>query len=125
MHSDSTRVCQVLLNLLSNAFKFTERGTVVLDLERDAENEDDWLMVKVIDNGSGMSEEQMAQLFQEFMPTDSPTTRHHGGAGLGLAISRRLCRLLGGDIQVKSKLGTGTTFTVRLPLMAPEASQPA
>ena len=122
MHSDSTRVCQVLLNLLSNAFKFTEGGTVALDLERETTDGEDWLTVKVSDNGAGMSKQQMGQLFQEFMPTDSATTRRYGGAGLGLAISRRLCRLLGGDIGVESELGSGTTFTVKLPLITPEAN---
>jgi len=119
MHSDITRVRQILLNLLSNAFKFTEKGDVALDVERKSSSSVDWLMVEVIDTGIGMSEEQLKRLFQEFTPADNSMTRKYGGTGLGLAISRRLCELLGGEITVRSELGKGTTFTVRLPVAGP------
>jgi len=119
MHSDITRVRQVLLNLLSNAFKFTEKGAVTLSVDRDSEPTGDWLVVNVEDNGIGMSEAQIERLFQEFTPADNSMTRKYGGTGLGLAISRRLCELLGGDIAVRSELNRGTTFTVRLPIAGP------
>lgn len=119
MHSDITRVRQILLNLLSNACKFTEKGKVTLDVARESEKCGDWLVVEVTDTGIGMSEEQIERLFQEFTPADNSMTRKYGGTGLGLAISRRLCELLGGDISVVSRLDEGTTFTVRLPIEGP------
>jgi PAS domain S-box-containing protein len=122
MHSDITRVRQILLNLLSNAFKFTEKGKVTLGVVRESEASQDWLVVEVSDTGIGMSEEHVERLFQEFSPADNSMTRKYGGTGLGLAISRRLCVLLGGRITVQSELGTGTTFTVRLPIAGPEMS---
>jgi signal transduction histidine kinase len=122
MHSDITRVRQILLNLLSTAFKFTEKGKVTLGVVRESEASQDWLVVEVSDTGIGMSEEHVERLFQEFSPADNSMTRKYGGTGLGLAISRRLCVLLGGRITVQSELGTGTTFTVRLPIAGPEMS---
>ena len=122
MHSDSTRIRQVLLNLIGNAFKFTEDGVVELKLEREARGAGDWIKIEVSDTGIGMTEAQMGRLFQEFTPADSSTTRKYGGTGLGLAISKRLCQLLGGDISVRSEPGTGTTFEVRLPVTARVAS---
>ena len=119
MHSDITRVRQILLNLLSNAFKFTEKGDITLGVERDTLESEDWLVVEVTDTGIGMAEEQIQRLFQEFTPADNSMTRKYGGTGLGLAISRRLCGLLGGEITVHSELGKGTTFTVRLPIAGP------
>jgi PAS domain S-box-containing protein len=119
MHSDITRVRQVLLNLLSNAFKFTDKGVIILSVKRAVESSGHWLVVEVSDNGIGMSEEQIDRLFQEFTPADNSMTRKYGGTGLGLAISRRLCQLLGGDIAVHSELNIGTTFTVRLPIAGP------
>jgi PAS domain S-box-containing protein len=121
MHSDITRVRQILLNLLSNAFKFTEKGTVTLSVERDASASGDWLSVEVADTGIGMTEEQIGRLFQEFSPADNSMTRKYGGTGLGLAISRRLCRLLGGEITVESEFKKGTTFRVRLPVAGPSS----
>jgi len=116
MHSDITRVRQILLNLLSNAFKFTEKGKVTLDVERETISSADWLVVEVADTGIGMTDDQIERLFQEFTPADNSMTRKYGGTGLGLAISRRLCGLLGGEITVASELDKGTTFTVRLPI---------
>ena len=113
MRTDMTRVRQVMLNLLSNACKFTEKGKISLDVQ--GEQDDGFLTFAVTDTGIGMNEEQMARLFQEFSQADSSTTRKYGGTGLGLAISRRLCRLMGGDVSVKSTPGVGSTFTARLP----------
>ena len=119
MHSDITRVRQIMLNLLSNAFKFTEQGAVTLDAVRESAQSQDWLVVVVADTGIGMTEEQIERLFQEFTPADNSMTRKYGGTGLGLAISRRLCNLLGGEISVRTELDKGTTFTVRLPVAGP------
>jgi PAS domain S-box-containing protein len=122
MHSDITRVRQILLNLLSNAFKFTEKGEVTLGVVRESTASDDWLVVEVSDTGIGMTEEQIERLFQEFSPADNSMTRKYGGTGLGLAISRRLCKLLGGEISVRSEPSKGTAFTVRLPVAGPSAT---
>jgi PAS domain S-box-containing protein len=115
MHADPLRVRQVVLNLLSNACKFTEQGEVTLAAASDRVDGADWLEITVSDTGIGMTPEQSAKLFQEFTQADASVTRKYGGTGLGLAISRRLCRMMGGDIGVTSTEGEGTTFTVRLP----------
>jgi signal transduction histidine kinase/DNA-binding response OmpR family regulator len=115
IQADQTRVRQALLNLLSNANKFTEGGTVTARAERHQEAGRDWITIAVIDTGIGMTPEQMGKLFQEFSQADSSTTRQYGGTGLGLAISRRFCQLMDGDITVESELGRGSTFTIRLP----------
>jgi len=120
--ADDTRLRQILLNLLSNACKFTKGGTVRLCIMRTEESDQHWVDFIVSDNGIGMSKEQLGRLFQEFSQADASTTRQYGGTGLGLAISRRLCRLMGGDITVTSALGKGSTFTVRLPV---EAASPS
>jgi len=119
MHSDITRVRQILLNLLSNAFKFTEKGAVTLTAERESVSSQDWLVVEVADTGIGMTDGQIERLYQEFTPADNSMTRKYGGTGLGLAISRRLCTLLGGEISVHSELGKGTAFRVQLPIAGP------
>ncbi|MFQ5954112.1 MAG: response regulator [Kiloniellales bacterium] len=128
MHADLTRVRQIVLNLLSNACKFTENGEVRLEAGRQRLSGRDWVEFTVADSGIGMTPEQLAKLFQEFSQADSSTTRRYGGTGLGLAISRRLARLMGGDIEVASTQGEGSTFTVRLPVEvgepAADASQP-
>ncbi|MGH8703538.1 MAG: sensor histidine kinase, partial [Burkholderiales bacterium] len=115
IQADQTRVRQALLNLLSNANKFTERGKVTIDARRTTENGAEWLTVAVTDTGIGMTPEQVSRLFQEFMQADASTTRKYGGTGLGLAISRRFCQMMGGDITVESEVGRGSTFTIRLP----------
>ena len=120
IRSDSTRLRQIILNLLSNACKFTEEGEIRLG----ARAERDWLWISVADTGIGMTPEQVARLFQEFSQADSSTTRRYGGTGLGLAISRKLARLMGGDITVESAAGKGTTFTVRLPAEPAERTGP-
>jgi len=114
MASDAMRLRQVLLNLLGNAAKFTERGLVQLGATRVELDGLAALVFRVEDTGIGMTAEQMSRLFNEFTQADSSTTRRFGGTGLGLAISRRLCRLMGGDIKAASVPGQGSTFTVTL-----------
>ena len=115
MHADPLRVRQVVLNLLSNACKFTENGEVGLKARRDCVEGEDWIVLKVSDSGIGMTPEQTDKLFEEFTQADSSMTRRFGGTGLGLAISRRLCRMLGGDISLTSTPDVGTDCIVRLP----------
>ena len=115
MQADQTRVRQALLNLTSNAVKFTERGTVTIDVQRRSEREREWIIMAVSDTGIGMTAEQMGRLFQDFVQADASTTRKYGGTGLGLAISRRFCQMMDGDITVESEVGRGSTFTIRLP----------
>ncbi|MEH6405394.1 MAG: response regulator [Sneathiella sp.] len=112
MASDVTRVRQIIFNLLSNACKFTENGTVGIDVTCDAE---DWIEIAVSDTGIGMSPEQLSRLFADFSQADSSTTRKYGGTGLGLAISQRFCVMMGGDVTVESTPGAGSIFRVRLP----------
>ncbi|QEG42016.1 response regulator [Roseimaritima ulvae] len=110
---DVTKLRQVLMNLLSNASKFTNDGTVSLHAHREVDTEE--LVFRVRDTGIGMTEEQLARLFQPFMQADASTTRKYGGTGLGLAIIKRFTDLMGGEVQVSSVPQEGTTFTVRLP----------
>jgi len=117
MHSDAMRLRQVILNLLSNASKFTENGVITLEAERrtppagDAE----WIEISVRDTGIGMTDEQLGRLFEAFSQAESSIAKRYGGTGLGLAISRQFCRMMGGDIYVDSEPGVGSTFSVRLP----------
>jgi PAS domain S-box-containing protein len=129
MYSDQTKVRQVLLNLLSNAVKFTQDGSVMLEAGSEDMDGSPWVVFAVRDTGIGMTAAQMQTIFQPFTQADSSTTRKYGGTGLGLALSRRLCEMLGGAIAVESTPGQGSTFTVRLPLrlapgppVAPEAA---
>ncbi|MGL5062302.1 MAG: response regulator [Microcoleus sp.] len=131
MHADMTKVRQVLLNLLSNAAKFTKHGTISIGVET-LRNEQlrmknqqeatqilitnsEFLSFRIADTGIGMTPEQLQRVFQPFTQADSSTTKKYGGTGLGLAISQRFCQMMGGSIEVESDLGTGTTFTVLLP----------
>ena len=111
---DPMRLRQILLNLLSNACKFTKQGEVVLRARR-VVGERDWIELAVADSGIGMTAEQQAKLFEEFTQADASTAREYGGTGLGLAISRKLARMMGGDVTVTSEPGKGSVFTVRLP----------
>jgi signal transduction histidine kinase len=115
MHADQMRLRQALLNLLSNANKFTEHGTITINARQGAENGRDWVTLAVTDTGIGMTPEQMSKLFQEFSQASSTTASKYGGTGLGLVISRRFCQMMGGDITVESKPGRGSTFTIRVP----------
>jgi signal transduction histidine kinase len=117
MHADLARVRQVLLNLLSNAAKFTQQGTVTLSVRREQVGLSDWIVYMVCDTGVGISDEDRKLLFKPFSQVNTAAMRKRGGTGLGLAISHHLCRMMGGDIAVVSKPGEGSTFTVRLPAM--------
>ena len=128
MHADLTKVRQVLFNLLSNASKFTEYGTITLTVAReivgrqdnstpqDGDSGQEMITFEVADTGIGMTPEQINKLFQAFTQADASTTRKYGGTGLGLALSRYLCQMMGGNISVTSTAGEGSTFTVQLPV---------
>jgi PAS domain S-box-containing protein len=135
MYGDLTKVRQVLFNLLSNAAKFTQQGTISLSVTReprsqhemsmddnqsDGSLEEQFFVFRVRDTGIGMTPEQVENLFQAFMQADASTTRQYGGTGLGLAISRLFCQMMGGDIVVESEVGVGSTFTVYLPMRVQE-----
>ncbi len=122
MRADTTKVRQTLLNLLSNACKFTEKGTIKLLVDRDEQAETERLIFEVADTGIGMSEEQLNHVFQPFIQADASTTRKYGGSGLGLAISQHFCNMMGGYITAESTLGEGSTFCIRLPA---HVSEPA
>ncbi len=120
MRADLTKVRQMLLNLLSNACKFTERGTITLEVERTSDvpgNPE--LRFHVSDSGIGMTPAQMAKLFEAFSQAEASTSRKYGGTGLGLTISRRFAQMMGGDVTVASEPGRGSTFTIRLPAETP------
>lgn len=125
MRADETRVRQVLLNLLSNAGKFTENGEITFKARREQITAGDWLEFTVADTGNGMTDEQMKGLFKPFYRVDNSITRKHGGTGLGLSISKLLCERMGGTISVTSAPGLGTSFVVRLPAAVPETAAPA
>jgi signal transduction histidine kinase/putative methionine-R-sulfoxide reductase with GAF domain len=114
LNADSMRLKQILLNLLSNACKFTKEGEVALRVRKVADGRD-WVELAVADTGIGLTVEQQAKLFQDFTQADSLTARRYGGTGLGLALSRKLARMMGGDVTVTSEPGKGSVFTVRLP----------
>ncbi|WP_267425913.1 response regulator [Methylobacterium sp. GC_Met_2] len=117
--TDAVKLRQCLFNLLSNAAKFTEAGTITLRVVREKGTTADWLRFTVEDSGIGMSPEQVGRLFERFTQADETTTRKFGGTGLGLALSRAFAQLLGGDITVESVEGHGTAFTLRIPADAP------
>ena len=113
--ADPMRLRQILLNLLSNACKFTTEGEVSMRVGRRVLDGRGWVEFAVSDTGIGMTSDQLNKLFEEFSQADSSTARRYGGTGLGLAITRKLCRMMGGDVTATSRLGKGSTFTVRLP----------
>jgi CheY-like chemotaxis protein len=117
MRADLTKVRQALFNLLSNAAKFTSDGQITLSAARETSGspDGDFVTFAVRDTGIGMTEEQLGRLFQPFVQADASTTRKYGGTGLGLVITRRFCRMMGGDVIVESTPGVGTTLTIRLP----------
>jgi PAS domain S-box-containing protein len=138
MCADLIKVRQILLNVLGNAAKFTDRGSITLRVsvkndeqgaesssscaQQTAHNTPIFVTFQITDTGIGMTAEQQQQLFKEFVQVDNAATQKYGGSGLGLAISRRLCRLMGGDIRATSELGRGSTFTIQLPIrVAPSA----
>jgi signal transduction histidine kinase len=115
VYADQMRLRRALLNLMSNANKFTDAGTISIDAHQVQENGRDWITLAVTDTGIGMTTEQIGKLFQEFSQASSATASKYGGTGLGLAISKRFCQMMGGDITVESEPGRGSTFTIRLP----------
>jgi GAF domain-containing protein len=120
LHADQMRLRQAMLNLMSNANKFTERGTITVEARQGQENGRDYITIAVADTGIGMTPEQMGKLFQAFSQASSGTAAKYGGTGLGLAISKRFCRMMGGDITVESEPGRGSIFTIRLPRIVEE-----
>jgi signal transduction histidine kinase len=125
IETDETRLRQILINLLGNAGKFTEKGTVALRVIRAATATGDQIVMSVEDTGIGIPPEALSGLFTDFHQADSSTSKSYGGSGLGLAVSKKLARLLDGDIQVKSEPGRGSTFTVRLPAGLPAVAAAA
>jgi len=123
MYADQIRVRQALMNLVSNASKFTSNGTVTISASRVRLPIGEGVEIVVTDTGIGMTPEQLGKLFQEFSQADSSTTRKYGGTGLGLAISRRFCQMMGGDILVESAIGRGSKFTITLPAHVGEAAE--
>lgn len=116
IYTDLIRLRQILFNLLSNACKFTSNGKITVAVARlYDEDGSEWLRFIVADTGIGMTEEQVSRIFKEFEQGDSSTTRMYGGTGLGLTITHRLCQMMGGSIEVNSRLGEGSIFTVMLP----------
>jgi signal transduction histidine kinase/CheY-like chemotaxis protein len=115
IHADLTRVRQILFNLVSNAAKFTQRGRVGIEVQPVRIKGEEWIELSVADSGIGLTPEQQRRLFQSFSQADPSTSRKYGGTGLGLVISRRFAQMMGGDIQLHSEFGRGSTFTVRLP----------
>jgi signal transduction histidine kinase/DNA-binding response OmpR family regulator/PAS domain-containing protein len=124
MHSDMTRIRQILFNLLSNASKFTEGGKITIEATRNTANGRDDILFTVTDEGIGMSPEQVDKVFDAFTQADSSTTRNYGGTGLGLAITKTFCEMLHGEISCTSESGKGSAFAVRLPADA-ETAAPA
>src|SRR5580704_7784484 len=125
MYADQIRVRQALMNLVSNATKFTSNGTVTVSAAREWTADGEQVEFSVVDTGIGMSPDQLAKLFLEFSQADSSTTRKYGGTGLGLAISRRFCQMMGGDISVESELGRGSKFVIKLPVHVGDAETQA
>jgi signal transduction histidine kinase/DNA-binding response OmpR family regulator len=121
MRADITKVRQALFNLLSNAAKFTHEGEIGLVVQGEKQDGVEWIRMLVSDSGIGIPPEKIDHVFDEFSQADETTTRDYGGTGLGLPISRRFCRMMGGDIGVESVAGEGSTFTIRLPLEVVEA----
>ncbi|MCH7738507.1 MAG: GAF domain-containing protein, partial [Chloroflexi bacterium] len=121
IHADTTKIRQCLFNLLSNACKFTEQGTVSLKVSRENADGRDWINFAVGDTGIGMTEEQMGRLFEAFAQAERSTTRHFGGTGLGLAITRHFCEMMGGTVLVDSEAGKGSTFTMKLPAVVDDS----
>ncbi|QPJ65890.1 MAG: DUF429 domain-containing protein [Candidatus Nitrohelix vancouverensis] len=124
INADPIRVKQILINLLSNACKFTENGSITLTINKQVENNVNWIHFYIEDTGIGIPPEKIENLFQEFTQADDSSTRKVGGTGLGLAISRRFCRMMGGDIFVKSEFGKGSVFTISLPTKVTERLHP-
>ncbi len=120
MRADLTKFRQSVLNLLSNASKFTEKGAITLRAERLTRDGKDWIRIQVSDTGIGIAADKLEQLFEPFLQADASTSRNYGGTGLGLALSRRFSRLMGGDVSAQSEEGKGSVFTIELPASGAE-----
>ena len=120
MRQDETKLRQCLSNLLSNAAKFTEAGTVTLEVDASLEKEIEMVSFKVIDTGEGMSEEGVGKVFEVYTQAERSTSAKHGGTGLGLPLSREMAQMMGGDITLTSELGVGSVFTLKLPRDCPQ-----
>lgn len=125
MHADQIKVRQALFNLLSNAAKFTSKGNITLEASRQSMDGSEWIMFRVADAGIGLSADQIIKLFRDFTQADASTTRKFGGTGLGLALTRRFCQIMGGDVTVHSVLGEGSIFTIKLPAIVSEMKHEA
>jgi CheY-like chemotaxis protein/nitrogen-specific signal transduction histidine kinase len=125
MHADQIKVRQGLFNLLSNAVKFTQEGHITLEAGRERMDGNEWIVFRVTDTGIGLSPEQIVKLFQDFTQADASTTRKFGGTGLGLALTRRFCQMMGGDVTVHSAPGEGSVFTIKLPAVVAETKPDA
>jgi len=121
IHADTTKVKQCLFNLLSNASKFTEQGTISLKVSRKTKDGQEWVNFAIADTGIGMTDEQMGRLFEAFAQAEASTRRNYGGTGLGLAITRHFCEMMGGTVLVESEAGKGSTFTMKLPAVVEES----
>jgi signal transduction histidine kinase len=108
------------MNLISNSAKFTEGGVITLDVRRDSNDVGDWVELRVRDTGIGIAQSEIGRLFKNYGQATRGTSSKYGGTGLGLALSQRLCNLMGGDISVASELGKGSCFTIRIPAQMPE-----
>jgi signal transduction histidine kinase len=115
IHADTTKIRQCLFNLIGNASKFTDQGTISLKVSRYTEDGQEWVTFAVNDTGIGMTDEQMGRLFEAFAQAEASTRRNYGGTGLGLAITRHFCEMMGGTVLVESEAGKGSTFTMKLP----------
>jgi PAS domain S-box-containing protein len=123
VHADLTKVRQTLFNLLSNAAKFTDKGIVTIKAKKEIKDNKGWIHLGVTDSGIGIEEDKIGYVFEEFTQADDTTTRDYGGTGLGLPLSRRLCRMMGGDLIVESEIGVGSTFTIILPIQVSDKKQ--
>jgi len=124
MHADLTKLRQGLFNLLSNACKFTENGLITFSVCIYQLDGKDWVSFEVTDTGIGMTQDQVDKVFEAFTQADNSTTRKYGGTGLGLTITKKFCKMMGGDISVSSEPGVGSTFTIQLPVQEMDNSQP-
>ncbi len=124
MYGDATKIRQTLLNLLSNASKFTEKGKIELRIDREIADNQVWVVMQVKDSGIGMTKEQLGRLFKAFSQADASTSSKYGGTGLGLAISKQFAQMMGGDITVDSTAGQGSTFTMKVPARVKPARSP-
>ena len=121
VYADPAHLRTILLNLLGNAFKFTEQGSVTLNVKRELDSGKEWVIFQISDTGIGLNAEQISRIFERFEQADNSATRDFGGSGLGLSITKELTELMGGKIEVQSIPDKGSTFTVWLPGKEPAA----